>query len=245
MKFNNLPLELWGKVFTFLDLESQRNVSFVSHKFSSLISSTWRTKLIKISSDLGVVSCDYQDIKHNLVMRALIDQYSPLEKCSNARLFKMIKQHKILKSDLQDKRQSMINREYSFYHDYHIADRKYLDLYQKWPRPGKKSLEKFHQGNMVENMIFYCFIIIFFIQDLVCLCVEDCRENIEAVHYFTSNFRNLHALKLLATDPLCAYSEILHLSKLQYLELQFDSFYREHREGLILRLSCLSNLMVC
>ena len=39
--------------------------------------------------------------------------------------------------------------QYSFFHDYHLQNTKYLDLHQKWPRPGNKTLEKFLKGNQV------------------------------------------------------------------------------------------------
>ena len=114
--------------------------------------------------------------------------------------------------------------------------------------------------------------------------VSDCRENIEAVHYITSqctrcpefqhNFQpsetkqcvsfscifgsddycttmhsetfcsRLQALRLFATDPLLPYSEISNLSQLRYLEIQFDTFYREHRDDFLHRLGQLQNLQV-
>ena len=71
---------------------------------------------------------------------------------------------------------------YEYFHDYGRQKRKHLELhqvndffalfnltlfFQKWPRPGSKSLTQFVSGN----------------NDLVCLEVSDCRENIEAVHF--------------------------------------------------------------
>ena len=82
-------------------------------------------------------------------------------------------------------------------------------------------------------------------QDLVCLSVTDCRENIEAVQFLTQHCRQLEALRLLATDPLLPYKEIHQLRRLKFLEVQFDSFYREHRDDFILYMAQLSQLQVC
>ena len=54
----------------------------------------------------------------------------------------------------------------------------------------------------------------------------------------------LQALRLFATDPLLPYSEIANLSQLRYLEIQFDTFYREHRDDFLHRLGQLRNLQV-
>jgi len=107
-------------------------------------------------------------------------------------------------------------------------ERKYLDLYQKWPRPGAKSLQKFIDGN----------------KDLVYLTITDCRENIEAVHYIVTKCKKLQALRMFATDPLIPYTEVLHLKYLRYLEMQFDSFYREHRDEFLFNLHLLPMLQV-
>jgi len=117
---------------------------------------------------------------------------------------------------------------YEFFHDYGRQKRKHLELHQKWPRPGSKSLTQFVAGNT----------------DLVCLEVSDCRENIEAVHFIISHCTRLQALRLFATDPLLPYSEISNLSQLRYLEIQFDTFYREHRDDFLHRLGQLQNLQV-
>merc|ERR1719184_486305 len=118
--------------------------------------------------------------------------------------------------------------QYEFFHDYGRQKRKHLELHQKWPRPGSKSLTQFVAGNT----------------DLVCLEVSDCRENIEAVHYITSQCTRLQALRLFATDPLLPYSEISNLSQLRYLEIQFDTFYREHRDDFLHRLGEVGNLRI-
>ena len=76
------------------------------------------------------------------------------------------------------------------------------------------------------------------------LSVGDSRGNIEAVHYLTTEMRNLQALRLYATDPLLPYKELLLLKHLQFLEITFDSFYREHRDQLLFGFSQLENLQV-
>ena len=54
----------------------------------------------------------------------------------------------------------------------------------------------------------------------------------------------LQALRLFATDPLLPYSEISNLLHLRYLEIQFDTFYREHRDEFLHGLRQLPNLQV-
>ena len=49
---------------------------------------------------------------------------------------------------------------------------------------------------------------------------------------------------MLATDPLIPYNEILKLKSLKFLEIQFDSFYREHRDELIFSLNQIPLLEV-
>ena len=52
------------------------------------------------------------------------------------------------------------------------------------------------------------------LQDLVFLSVGDCRSNIEAVHYLTTDpgiSGSLQALRLYATDPLLSY-KVLQLT---------------------------------
>lgn len=125
----------------------------VSRDFCILIESIWRSLLLRLQNEICNFTDDFSQLKHNLVMKALLEQY-PVEKCSKMKLFTMMKMHLKLKGP--DKGQEPIkdpnqNQEYTFYHDYHIPNRKYLDLHQKWPRPGKKSLEKFYKGNQVDQ----------------------------------------------------------------------------------------------
>ena len=51
-------------------------------------------------------------------------------------------------------------------------------------------------------------------------------------------------LRLFATDPLLPYSEISNLCQLRFLEIQFDTFYREHRDDFLHGLTQLRNLQV-
>merc|ERR1719273_1562288 len=84
-------------------------------------------------------------------------------------------------------------------------------------------------------------------QDLVFLSVGDCRSNIEAVHYLTTDpgiSGSLQALRLYATDPLLSYKDLLLIKKLKFLEITFDSFYLDHREQFVHGLSQLENLQV-
>ena len=147
-----IPLEIWRKIFTFVDLDNQRNVSMVSRDFCILIESIWRSLLLKLQSEICNFTDDFSLLRHNLVMKALFEQY-PVEKCPKVKLFSIVKLHLKLKEPDKKKQEHIKdhnhNQDYTFYHDYHIPNRKYLDLYQKWPRPGKKSLEKFYKGNLV------------------------------------------------------------------------------------------------
>ena len=56
--------------------------------------------------------------------------------------------------------------------------------------------------------------------------------------------KDLQALRLYATDPLISYKHILQLKELKFLEITFDSFYRDHREQFLYGLPQLENLQV-
>jgi len=182
------------------------------------------------------------EVKKNVVMASMISDNEPLDKMESTCLYSLLTCYselgtKFLKSLPSNNFLSyghhhtvVVDKtsEYEFFHDYDKPLCKYLDLHQKWPRPGSKSLDKFLRGN----------------KDLVYLEVADCRENIEAVHFLTSHCPRLEVLRLFATDPLLTYSEVLKLSHLKYLELQFDSFYREHRDQFLYSLGSLSQLQV-
>ena len=76
-----IPLEIWRKIFSFLDLNNQRNVLMVSRDFCILIESIWRSLLLRLQNEICNFTDDFSQLKHNLVMKALLEQY-PVEKCS-------------------------------------------------------------------------------------------------------------------------------------------------------------------
>jgi len=225
-ELQGFPNEIWLNIFSFLDLDTQKVVTNVSRSFLSLVVSIWRTKLIKLTPLFSQLNGDYKSVKLKVVMNALLDDKTvPVYKFLPADLFDILSKYKAL---LASEHSAEVHHGYAFFHDYDIVGCKFLDLYQKWPRPGAKSLEKFINGN----------------KDLVYLDIADCRENIEAVHHLTSHCSKLEVLRMFATDPLLPYAEILKLKSLKFLELQFDSFYRDHRDDFIYNLHQLPFLQV-
>jgi len=220
------PNEIWLKIFTFLDLKHQKLVTSVSRNFLFLVESIWKTKLIKLKPLFSQISGDHTSVKLKVVMNAILNEKAvPLDQYSSSDLYQVLTKYKTLSTPGKP---PGCDHGYVFFHDYDRAGCKFLDLHQKWPRPGEKSLEKFIRGN----------------KDLVYLNIADCRENIEAVHHLTTQCTRLEVLRMFATDPLIPYSEILKLKNLKFLELQFDTFYRDHREDLLFSLNQLPLLQV-
>ena len=175
-----IPHELWQKIFTFLDLKSQHNVSKVSGDFCELIVSIWTSNISRLKPQFDVISEDHDIVRLNLTMRSLMqdNKYNPLEEQTDAEykvLYKLLQQHKILKQihhleeiqelncheNFKQVRLLFITLihiitllQYLFFHDYNVFHCKYLDLHQKWPRPGQKSLEKFIKQNQVSFVFF-------------------------------------------------------------------------------------------
>ena len=97
-----IPHELWQKIFTFLDLKSQHNVSKVSGDFCDLIVSIWRSNIARLRPQLDVISEDHDIVRLNLTMRSLLQdsKCNPLAEPTDAEykfLHKLLQQHKILK----------------------------------------------------------------------------------------------------------------------------------------------------
>merc|ERR1719481_1708748 len=119
-----------------------------------------------------------------------------LEQCELLRILKEI----VSLNKAWDDKHEVDN--YEYYHEHHLTGLRWLDLTQKWPRPGAKSLSRFSLNNL----------------EMVFLSIKDSRENIEAVHHLLTNCIKLSGLQLLATDPLLPYTEIARLKQLQFLE---------------------------
>jgi len=221
------PIEIWQTILSLLDLASQVQVCRVSKDFSSMVTSIWRVKVAMISRHLDLGPWDgAQEVRLKLVLSSMLKDHGScsVDLLHRPDLYRLLDTHLRLSSGGEK-----VKETYDFFHDYHKTGMKWLDLTQKWPRPGAKSLARFSHGN----------------PDLVYLSVSDCRENIEAVHHLTSHCHQLEGLRLLATDPLMPYTEVLKLKNLRYLEVQFDSFYRDHRDDFIHclgRLPCLQVL---
>ena len=142
------PYEIWLNIFSFLDLDTQKLVTNVSRSFLSLVVSIWRTKLIKVIPLFSQMNGDYKSVKLKVVMNALLDDKTvPVDKFLPADLFDILSKYKAL---LASEHSAEVHHGYAFFHDYDIVGCKFLDLYQKWPRPGAKSLEKFINGNKVK-----------------------------------------------------------------------------------------------
>ena len=111
---------------------------------------------------------------HSLLARFKFLSFTPLHLNSGKAIFFF--------NNLEVRSSAYTIGRYEYFHDYGRQKRKHLELhqvndffawfnltlfFQKWPRPGSKSLTQFVSGN----------------SDLICLEVSDCRENIEAVHF--------------------------------------------------------------
>jgi len=249
LKCHPLPAEIWSQILSYLDIGSQNKVAQANTTMQGLIASLWRCKLARLSQGIHMVSSDHRLARQQLVVGALLEDLGPLSCVPVTSLYSLLATHQSLATPLGGCGKPSISpsplllsvqhqgvgeqardqtQEYTFFHDYDKCHVKQLCLEQKWPRPGAKSLARFLSGNL----------------DLVYLSVSDCRENIECVFQLTQHCLKLQALRLLATDPLLPYQQILNLKRLKYLELQFDSFYREHRDNLLFRLGDLPDLQV-
>jgi len=221
-----VPCEIWQQVFSFLDLATQRCLTMVCRDFRSLVSSLWRVQLLKLRPGLQRVDTEFRVTRARLVLASLLLDYSAtLEDCAPSGLFTLLSQHRHL---LQPASPASREENYDYFHHYDRTGARQLELSQKWPRPGSKSLARFLAGN----------------PSLVCLEVRDCRENIEAVHHLLSHCPGLQAVRLLATDPLLPYTELLALRHLQFIEITADSFYRDHRDEFLAGLCRLPELRV-
>ena len=84
-------------------------------------------------------------MKLKVVMNAhLNDKAVPVDQFLSDDLFDILCKYNALVSS---ENLTVTEPGYSFFHDYGSVGYKYLDLHQKWPRPGAKSLEKFLSGN--------------------------------------------------------------------------------------------------
>ena len=97
-----IPHELWQKIFTFLDLKSQHNVSKVSGDFCELIGSIWTSKIARLIPQFDVISDDHDNVRLNLTMRSFLQdrKYNPLAEHAYTKhtfLYNLLHQHKILK----------------------------------------------------------------------------------------------------------------------------------------------------
>jgi len=139
------PSEIWLKIFKFLDLKTQKIVSTVNKNFLSLVLSIWRTKLIKLTPLFRQITGDYKSVKLKLVMNAHLDDKAvPVDQILPTDLYDILTKYNGLTDSVN---LAQAEHAYAFYHDYGSVCCKYLDLTQKWPRPGAKSLERFISGN--------------------------------------------------------------------------------------------------
>jgi len=218
------PDELWLCIIDFLDLDTQKIVLKVSKTFHDIVTMIWRAKVFKIKKrKLVSHSESAEEIRYKLVMNNVLEDHKRKnENFVQKDLLKILE----TSSSLLKHETSLEN--YDYFHDYNRKSIKWLDLSQKWPRPGAKTLSRFTLHNL----------------DLVYLSVSDCRENIEAVHHLLSSCVQIEGLQLFAIDPLLPYCELSRLRNLQFLEIQFDTFYRDHRESFLENLAKLQNLKI-
>ena len=93
-----IPHELWQKIFTFLDLKSQHNVSKVSGDFCELIVSIWTSNIARLRPQFDVISEDHDIVRLNLTMRSLLQDNKYNQPDAEYTFhYKCLQQHKILK----------------------------------------------------------------------------------------------------------------------------------------------------
>ena len=139
------PNEIWLKIFKFLDLRSQKMVTNVNRNFLFLVVSIWKTKLIRLKPLFDQVNEDYKSVQLKVVMNShLNDKAVPVDQFLPADLFDVLCKYNAL---VTERGYSVTEHGYAFFHDYSAVGCKFLDLHQKWPRPGAKSLDKFSSGN--------------------------------------------------------------------------------------------------
>ena len=95
-----IPHELWQKIFTFLDLKSQNNVSKVSGDFCELIVSIWRSSITRLIPQFDVISEGHDIVRLNLTMKSFLEDRkdnTPGEHSEYSFLYKILHQYKILK----------------------------------------------------------------------------------------------------------------------------------------------------
>ena len=130
--------------------------------------------MARLIPQFEVISEGHNDVRLNLTMKSLLEdrKYKTLgQHTEYSFLYKLLHKYKILKQihhleEIGDchenfKKVGLIFfhkfyyyshlLQYLFFHDYNVFNCKYLDLHQKWPRPGRKSLEKFIEQNQVDN----------------------------------------------------------------------------------------------
>ena len=154
------PNEIWLKIFTFLDLKTQKLVTSVSKSFLSLVVSIWKTKVIKLKPRFSQINADYKSVKLKVVMNAFLDdKVVPIDQFTPTDLYEVLSKYQTLSTP---ENLAGCDHGYAFFHDYDRAGCKFLELRQKWPRPGAKSLEKFINGNkavmQMKLLNFYIYI---------------------------------------------------------------------------------------
>jgi len=151
-----LPNEIWLRIFSFLDLNTQKLVGLVNKTFLSLIDVVWKTQVMKLLPSLSHFGEDLKGVKLRVVMDAYLkEKRKPVAQFQHADLFDILSKYKTLLSCPEIKRDA---NGYDFFHDYSLIGCKFLELYQKWPRPGAKSLEKFVAGNKERCKICWFFV---------------------------------------------------------------------------------------
>lgn len=89
-----IPHELWQKIFTYLDLRSQHNVTKVSGDFCELIISIWKSNISRLIPKFDVITEDHDSVRLNVTMRSLLKDSKYNSDFTH--LYELLHQHKHL-----------------------------------------------------------------------------------------------------------------------------------------------------
>lgn len=227
-----VPNEIWLKVIQVLDLHHQNIMAEVESNLECLVVSEWCTRIKALLPQLDSMVGEFLESNAKVVMKARLGEIRfGLKESERRELFQVLDKFKHPERFLLCKDNIDIQADVAIVwgnNTERFRGLKSLGFGCKWPRPCNPDLQRFCTRN----------------QNLLCLYVADCRNNIQATNAILTHCRGIQVLKLEATDSLLPYTEILELKCLRFLDIQLDLYYPEQRDNLLLNLHTLTQLQV-
>ena len=91
-----LPNEIWLRIFSFLDLNSQKLVGLVNKTFLSLIDAVWKNQIMRLLPSLSQFGEDLKGVKLRIVMDAYLkEKRKPVAQFQHADLYDILSKYKI------------------------------------------------------------------------------------------------------------------------------------------------------